>query len=221
MAGDLIGRLRRGLGRRLLGVAPPTAADAAPQESPERAPGHPANLLLSAFIARLQAIRAARVIELGTMRSQPDRSTVHRDWAAADADFVCSDFQDGLDVDVVADIHTLSQSFAVDSQDAIIACSVFEHVQRPWIGAAEIGRVLRPGGQVFVQTHFAFPIHGYPSDYWRYTREALETIFRDAGLGIVGSAYQFPVRLLAPELPPPELIEAYLNVCLVAEKPAG
>ena len=75
---------------------------------------------------------------------------------------------------------------------------------------------------VFVQTHFAFPIHGYPSDYWRYTRDALGTIFgADAGLRIIGSAYQYPVALHAPELPPPDSIEAYLNTCVVAEKPLG
>jgi SAM-dependent methyltransferase len=211
---DFLGRMQQALGRRPLAAKPPAVRDAN-----QLAPDHPANMLLGAFVSRLHGVREANVLELGTLRSQPERSTVHRAWAAADAVYVCSDFQDGLDVDVVADIHVLSQAFAPDSQDAIIACSVFEHVQRPWIGAAEIARVLRPGGQVFVQTHFAFPIHGYPSDYWRYTREALETIFgADAGLRVVGSAYQFPVRLIAPELPPPETIEAYLNVCLVAEK---
>lgn len=184
------------------------------------APTHPANVLTHQFVMRLHAVRSAAVIELGTMRSVPDRSTVHRQWAAPDARFVCSDFQDGQDVDVVADVHMLSHAFAPDSQDAVIACSVFEHVQRPWIAAKEIAAVLKPGGQVFIQTHFAFPQHGYPSDYWRYTREALSTIFgSDAGLDIVGSAYQFPVELRSPEFPPPGICEAYLNVVLVAEKP--
>ena len=192
----------------------------APHRPDQTAADHPANVLLANFIHRLHAIRNAQVLELGTKRSNPTQSTVHREWAAADAVYICSDFEDGLDVDLLADVHTLSQSVAPDSQDAVIACSVFEHVQRPWIGAAEIAKVLRPGGQVFIQTHFAFPIHGYPSDYWRYTRDALETIFgADAGLSIIGSAYQFPVDLHAPELPPPETIEAYLNTCVVAEKP--
>lgn len=202
----------------------PTAAPAAPPAAPPRpdqaAADHPANVLLVNFIHRLHAVRNARVLELGTKRSNPDRSTVHRAWAAADATYTCSDFEDGLDVDLLADVHTLSTAVAPNSLDAVIACSVFEHVQRPWIGAAEIGKVLRPGGQVFIQTHFAFPIHGYPSDYWRYTRDALETIFgADAGLRIIGSAYQYPVGLHAPELPPPDSIEAYLNTCVVAEKP--
>lgn len=199
---------------------PPEPAPTPPARPDQAAADHPANLLLVNFIHRLHAVRAAQVLELGTKRSSPERSTVHREWAAADAHYVCSDFDDGLDVDLLADVHTLSQSVARDSQHGVIACSVFEHVQRPWIGAIEIGKVLRPGGQVFIQTHFAFPIHGYPSDYWRYTRDALETIFgEDAGLRIVGSAYQYPVGLHAPELPPPDTIEAYLNVCVVAEKP--
>ena len=216
MAEDWLKRLRDRFANPPL---PPTPMPATADTS-QQAPDHPANILLVNFIHRLHAVRNAAVLELGTMRSQPDRSTIHRAWAAADAHYVCSDFQDGLDVDVVADIHVLSQHFAAQSLDAVIACSVFEHVQRPWIGAAEIAKTLKPGGQVFVQTHFAFPLHGYPSDYWRYTREALETIFgADASLRIVASAYQYPVRLHAPELPPPDSIEAYLNVCVVAEKP--
>ena len=192
----------------------------ASQREDQTSPTHSANVLLSNFVLRLHGVRNARVLELGTRRSDPKRSTVHRAWAAADAVYTCSDFEAGLDVDVLADVHTLSQVIAPNSLDAVIACSVFEHVQRPWIGAAEIGKVLKPGGQVFVQTHFAFPIHGFPSDYWRYTRDALETIFgADAGLRVIGSAYQFPVELHAPELPAPGEIEAYLNTCVVAEKP--
>ena len=218
MSEDWIKRLRARFAQpQPLPIVPKSPADVSQQ-----APSHPANLLLANFVNRLHATRVAEVLELGSLRSEATRSTIHREWAAPDAHFVCSDFQDGLDVDVVADIHVLSQHFVPETLDAVIACSVFEHVQRPWIGAAEIGRVLKPGGQVFIQTHFAFPLHGYPSDYWRYTREALETIFgADAGLRIVASAYQYPVRLHAPELPPPETIEAYLNVCVVAEKPAA
>ena len=212
----MIGRLIRTL------LGPRGSRAPMPPRPDQAAADHPANMLLMDFITRLHGVRNARVLELGTKRSQADRSTVHRVWAAADADYICSDFEDGLDVDLLADVHTLSQSVAPDSLDAVIACSVFEHVQRPWIGAIEIGKVLRPGGQVFVQTHFAFPIHGFPSDYWRYTREALETIFgADAGLRIVGSAYQYPVGLLAPEVSAPEHHEAYLNVCVVAEKPGS
>src|SRR5215213_5527306 len=90
----------------------------------------------------LQGLQAPSVVELGTRRTETGIPTVRRHWAVADAE-------------------RLSETFAPGSIDAVIACSVFEHIQRPWLAAAEIGKVLRLGGKVFVQTHFAFPLHAY------------------------------------------------------------
>lgn len=173
------------------------------------------------YILQLQKVRGADVLELGTKRSNPKVSTVHRDWAGADAKFVMSDFQSGLDVDVVADIHSLSAAFPDKKFDGVIACSVFEHVQRPWIAAAEIAKVLKPGGRIFVQTHFAFPIHGFPQDFWRFTSEALQTIFEDAGLRTIRSGYEFPCQIVSEREPSTAKGEAYLNTVIISEKPAA
>jgi SAM-dependent methyltransferase len=179
----------------------------------------PSTRLLAEFVDRLRAISKANVLEIGTCRSNPEVATHHRDWASDDASFVMTDFQDGLDVDVVADLHSLSRSFSANHFDAVIACSVFEHVQRPWMAAPEIGKVLKPGGQVFIQTHQTFPLHGYPSDYWRFTREALETLFDEmSGFRVVQSGYEFPCRIVSQEAPGTATAIAYLNVSLVAEK---
>jgi SAM-dependent methyltransferase len=165
----------------------------------------------------LRGIPHARILELGTRRSNPDNPTHHRAWAAPDASYVMADFQGGLDVDVVADAHGLSGTFEVASFDAVIACSVFEHIQRPWIAAHEIARVLKPDGKAFIQTHQTFPVHGFPNDYWRYTREALETIFGDAGLSGV-AYYEFPCQINSDDDLGVKDGPAYLNVCIVAER---
>ena len=149
------------------------------------------------FCEYLANIRKARVLEMGAKRSRPEISTLHRDWAAEDAEFIGTDFEDGIDVDVLADAHALSSVLGRDTFDGVISVSVFEHLQRPWIAAREITAILKPGGRAFIYTHFAFPIHGYPSDYWRFTREALETIFRDAGCSIIGSDYENPARIVS------------------------
>jgi predicted SAM-dependent methyltransferase len=172
------------------------------------------------FQAHLRAIPNAKVLELGTKRSRPNFPTHHKSWAP-EAKWVMSDFQEGLDVDVIADAHKLTETFEPESFDAVVACSVFEHLQRPWIAAKEIAGVLKPGGMVFVQTHQTFVLHGYPNDYWRFTKEALQTIFEDAGLKTISSDYSFPCRIfsinqwrmgLAPRL------RSYLNVSIVAKK---
>jgi len=114
--------------------------------------------------------------------------------------YISSDFVNGLDVDMVADAESLSDAFEHDSLDAVIACSVFEHIRRPWLAAAEIGKVLKPGGKVFVQTHFAFPIHAHPHDYWRFTKEALETLFgAENGFRNIRSFYAFPCSIFSAE----------------------
>lgn len=169
------------------------------------------------FCHWLHNIRTCRILELGTCRSNPENPTHHRNWAAQDADYIMSDFQNGLDVDIVADAHTLTHTFEAGSFDAIIACSVFEHIQRPWIVAQEIAKLLKPTGKAFIQTHQSFPIHGYPCDYWRFSIEALETIFGDAGLQGKGY-YEFPCQIFSKQVPGSEKFQAYLNVCIVAEQ---
>ena len=47
----------------------------------------------------------------------------------------------------------------------------------PWVVAAEINKVLKVGGLTFHSTHFAFPIHERPWDFWRYTDQALRILF--------------------------------------------
>jgi len=93
-------------------------------------------------------------------------------------------------------------------------------LQRPWIAAAEIGKVLRPGAQIFCYTHFAFPEHGYLSDYFRFTRAALETIFTDAGLEVLATDYENPCTIVA-EAEPGLVRHAFTGVRLVARQPFG
>src|SRR5690606_1763642 len=108
------------------------------------------------------------------------------------AEYVGTDFRAGPDVDVVADVHELTRTFGEERFDAVISCSTLEHVKYPWIAVVEINRVLKPGGLVFVQTHQTFPIHAYPSDYWRFTREGLEALFAaQVGFRTVASAHEF------------------------------
>jgi SAM-dependent methyltransferase len=132
---------------------------------------------LNNFLEQSRKIKNPKVLELGTKRSEPNRSTLHHDWIPHASSYVGTDFRDGIDVDIVADIHSLSATLGEKCYDIIISCSTFEHVQYPWIAAEEISRTLKVGGLVFVQTHFSFPLHAYPSDYWRFSTEALKTRF--------------------------------------------
>jgi hypothetical protein len=40
----------------------------------------------------------------------------------------------------------------------------------------ELYRVLKPGGLLFCTTVLVYPIHGYPSDFWRFTPDGLKLL---------------------------------------------
>src|SRR5262249_3759268 len=82
------------------------------------------------------------------------------------------DFRAGPGVDCVASVEALPQADV--SVGTVLALSTFEHVQRFWVGFSEVERVLRPDGVFVVALPFYFHVHAYPSDYWRFTPEALD-----------------------------------------------
>jgi SAM-dependent methyltransferase len=156
-----------------------------------------------------------RVLELGCRRWEPDFPTHHAEWLPPttslpdaepwrQAQWIKSDVEPGIDVDAVADAHDLmgSGDHAFDQVfDAYVAVSVYEHLARPWVAAHSAFEVLRPGGLLYVCTHHTFPLHGFPSDYWRFSTEALGLIFQDAGFQVMQVAYAYFATLT----PPPEV----------------
>ncbi|MDQ8728369.1 class I SAM-dependent methyltransferase [Bradyrhizobium sp. LHD-71] len=174
---------------------------------------------LGSFKAWLGSVQTGTVLELGTRRVAGDPPTVRRTWVAPSVRYVACDYMSGLDVDAVVDAERLSKTFEAGSIDAVIACSVFEHIRRPWLAAEQIGKVLRPGGRVYVQTHQCYPIHAHPYDYWRFSREAMETLFaQEFGFKNQASWYEYPASILSERNPLAVAHEAFLNVNLVAEK---
>jgi SAM-dependent methyltransferase len=76
------------------------------------------------------------------------------------------------------DVVDLSR-YAADSFDLVVVDQVLEHVSDPQRAVAEIHRVLRPGGHCIATTPFLIEVHGYPSDFHRFTGPGLARLFRD------------------------------------------
>lgn len=74
-------------------------------------------------------------------------------------------------VDALADIHRLP--FADRSVDGVICTYVLEHVADARECIAEIARIVKPGGQVFISVPFLFPNHPDPLDHARWTLQGL------------------------------------------------
>ena len=161
-----------------------------------------------------------RVLEIGTRKWGRD-STHHKAVFPNAVEYVMADFMDGDDVDVISDIHDLKE-FDNCSFDVVYAASVFEHVQYPWVAAAAIKRVLTRGGWCYIATHHTFPVHGYPSDYTRWTDNGLRSVFEWAGFDVVSAGMNTRCVIQKPAEVPvwDELAPAYIGVSVFAQKPA-
>lgn len=72
-----------------------------------------------------------------------------------------------------ADLH----AFRDEEFDYVISDQVLEHVEgNPQAVFDESYRLLKPGGIVVHATVFIWPVHGYPSDYWRFTPDGLKLL---------------------------------------------
>jgi SAM-dependent methyltransferase len=183
---------------------------------------------LSRFQKYIQSRATRRVVEFGTAQAVPGRST-HSLALFPNLDrssYTMVDIKPGPDVDVVADLHALPPDWT-GRYDACIANAVFEHLERPWIAAKEVARILAPGGACYISTHQTFPLHAYPKDFFRFSTDALALIFADAGLEVLACEYAYRTKIvMPPELLPKSQIKAwnaqfpsYALVMLAARKP--
>ncbi len=184
-----------------------------------RAAAEPRREVEEGFLARCRALATPSVLELGTLRSQAGRSTMHRDWVPHAGEFLGTDIEAGPDVDIVADLHALTATTGPERFDVIISASTFEHLKYPHVAAHELLRALRVGGVLFVQTHHTFPLHGYPQDYFRFSREGLASLFGTRmGFRVAATGYDFPVLLSSRRVADLHRHPAFLNVTLWGEK---
>ena len=63
--------------------------------------------------------------------------------------------------------------------DLVIANSVIEHIDRPWVAAPNITSLVRPGGYLFICMPWFYPVHEGPyyGDHWRATPSGMRFLF--------------------------------------------
>jgi SAM-dependent methyltransferase len=114
------------------------------------------------------------IVEVGALQVDPDHWWSDLRPLFPGKSYTGLDQRPGPGVDVLGDVENLPH--ADGSVGTVIALSTFEHVPRFWKGFEEVYRVLRPEGAFLVSCPFNVRIHGHPSDYWRFTPEALELL---------------------------------------------
>jgi SAM-dependent methyltransferase len=98
--------------------------------------------------------------------------------------YVGIDIRPGPGVDQVADVECLPH--ADGSVGTVLCLSTLEHVQRFWRAFDELHRVLRPDGVLVISVPFNIRIHNHPSDYWRFTPEAVDLLLEDYPSRLIG-----------------------------------
>jgi SAM-dependent methyltransferase len=68
-----------------------------------------------------------------------------------------------------------------DRFDLVIAEHVFEHLRWPYRAAANVLRMLEPGGHFLIVTPFLYKVHNDPIDCVRWTEQGLAFFLEDAG----------------------------------------
>lgn len=109
--------------------------------------------------------QAARILLIGGSRQHYPLNVVNIDIAP------------GSGITAAADAHRLP--FASGSFDCVIAAAVFEHLAQPWVATAEVERVLKSDGLLYIEVPFLQPYHADPDDYFRYTIPGLRSLFRN------------------------------------------
>jgi hypothetical protein len=174
------------------------------------------------FVAKAHLMDQPRILELGTRRSLPEVSTRHSRFFPNAGEYLGTDIEAGVDVDFTADVHRLTKVTGEEQFDIILTEAGFEHFKYPHLAAHEIMKALKVGGLVFVQTHQTFPIHAVPHDYFRFSTDALRSLF-GAGMGMkVHSAnYASPASIYSRVDPQGRKAPAFLHVHIFAEKVAS
>jgi SAM-dependent methyltransferase len=129
------------------------------------------------YLAEIGNHKGLRILEIGS-REVTGKSDARKRFS--NAEYIGFDFYPGPNVDVVGDAHRLSQYFGDQKFDIIYSSAVFEHFAMPWLVATEIAKLLKPGGIIFVETHFSFGSHERPWHFFQFSDMALRVLFSPA-----------------------------------------
>jgi SAM-dependent methyltransferase len=143
--------------------------------SPLRDYNYPVHRLLERTARRHLTEFHGRVLDVGC------GSGPYRHLLPSDVTYVAVDRTPGPAVRLRASAEALP--FEEASFDAAISTEVLEFTARPWDALAELARVVRPGGQLYVTTPFDWHVMNGP-DYFRFTPGGLRRLLADAGFAV-------------------------------------
>ena len=106
------------------------------------------------------------------------------------------DMQKGKGVDIVADVLTYD-GFTEGQFNTIISTETLEHVTEPWRAVERCAEWLAPGGLLIIAVPFEWPLHDFPSDYYRFTHHGLRFLAERVGLTVLTAELNHHAYMMA------------------------
>ena len=127
--------------------------------------------------------RQGLCLDIGSGDDDIERRLANADLSIVKLDYPTTSARYESRPDIYGDAQQLPVADAC--ADAVIFFEVIEHVADDRAALAEIARVLRESGLLFISAPFLYPLHDQPFDFRRYTRHGLHNILREQGFELV------------------------------------
>jgi hypothetical protein len=124
------------------------------------------------------------IIEIGSFQVPQQEELANLRPIFPEKKFIGCDMRSGKGVDRIENVECLSLND--ESVGTVLILDTLEHVENCFTALDEIYRVLKKDGIVIMTSVMDFPIHDYPSDYWRFTPEAFKLLLNKFPIKIVG-----------------------------------
>lgn len=144
--------------------------------SPFRDYNYSVHKLLEDAARRHLAALHGRVLDVGC------GTAPYREYLPPDAIYIGLDRSPKSEAAVLGAADALP--FADASFDGVICTETLEQSPRPWQTVAELGRVLRRGGRLYMTAPFDWHFVDEPYDYFRFTTHGVRALLGDAGFEV-------------------------------------
>jgi SAM-dependent methyltransferase len=101
------------------------------------------------------------------------------------SEYIGCDIRPGTGVDRIEDAENLT--FGDSTADVVILSDILEHLRDPDRAVSEAHRILVDHGLLVVSVPFEYRLHGFPTDYWRFTGSGVDQMLGGFGDSIVFS----------------------------------
>lgn len=133
------------------------------------------------FVTRIllkEDVSGKRVLEVG---SRAINGSIRESVAAlSPREYVGIDILPGKCVDVVMKAEDLVKRYSRERFDLVLCIETLEHIEFWKQAVIACKEVLSPDGiMLFTTRSPGFPLHAHPSDFWRFTVDDFERVFRD------------------------------------------